>query len=103
MGVGIGEGLKKQQAVELDQDRLLRGLKDSLSGGKLLLTEEEIGRTLAAIKNEGRAKQLLAAEELADKHKKAGEEFLGANQKKEVVVGLPRGLQYQIDEAGERK
>ncbi|PYT67847.1 MAG: hypothetical protein DMG39_22880 [Acidobacteria bacterium] len=103
MGVSIGESLKKQQAVELDQDRLLSGLKDSLSGGKLLLTEEEVGTTLVAIKNEVRAKQLLAAKELADKNKKEGEEFLAANKKKEGVVSLPSGLQYKIVRAGEGK
>jgi FKBP-type peptidyl-prolyl cis-trans isomerase len=82
---------------------LLRGLKDSLSGGKLLLTEEEINTTLAAIKNEVRAKQLLAAKELADKNKKEGEEFLAANKKKAGVVSLPSGLQYKIVKAGEGK
>ncbi len=103
MGVSIGDSLKKLQTVELDQDLLLRGLKDALSSGKLLLTEEEIGTTLAAIKNEVRAKQLLAAKELADKNKREGEEFLAANKKKEGVVSLPSGLQYKIVKAGEGK
>jgi FKBP-type peptidyl-prolyl cis-trans isomerase FklB len=101
MGVSIGDSLKKQQTVELDQDLLLRGLKDSLSGGTLLLTEEEIGTTLAAIKTEVRAKQLLAAKELAEKNKREGEEFLAANKKKEGVISLPSGLQYKIVKAGE--
>jgi len=101
MGVSIGESLKKQQTVELDQDVLLRGLKDSLSGSKLQLTEEEIGSTLTAMGNELRAKQVLAAKELAAKNKKEGEEFLAANKKKAGVVSLPSGLQYKIVKAGE--
>jgi len=101
MGVSIGESLKKQQTVELDHDVLLRGLKDSLSGSKLQLTEEEIGSTLTAMGNELRAKQVLAAQELAAKNKKEGEEFLAANKKKEGVISLPSGLQYKIVKAGE--
>jgi FKBP-type peptidyl-prolyl cis-trans isomerase len=103
MGVSIGESLKKQQTVELDQDFLLRGLRDSLSGSKLQLTEAEIGRTLTAMGNELRAKQFLAGKELAEKNKKEGEEFLAANKKKAGVVSLPSGLQYKIVKAGEGK
>src|SRR5260370_26106072 len=75
MGVSIGESLKKRQTVELDQDVLLQGLKDSLSGGKLLLTQEEIGSALTAMGKELRAKQVLAAKELAEKNKKEDEDF----------------------------
>jgi FKBP-type peptidyl-prolyl cis-trans isomerase len=82
---------------------LLRGLKDSLSGGKLLLTEKEVGTTLAAIKNEVRARQVLAVKELGEKNKREGEEFLAANKKKAGVVSLPSGLQYKIVKAGEGK
>jgi FKBP-type peptidyl-prolyl cis-trans isomerase FklB len=35
-----------------------------------------------------------------DKNKKAGEEFLAANQKKEGVITLPSGLQYKILKTG---
>ncbi len=103
VGVRIGESLKKQQTMELDRDVLIRGLKDSLSGSKLLLTEEEVRTTLTNIENELRARQFLAAKELAEKNKKDGEEFLAANKGKEGVVTLTSGLQYKILKAGDGK
>jgi FKBP-type peptidyl-prolyl cis-trans isomerase len=103
VGVSIGDSLKKQRSIDLDQDLLLRGLKDSLSGSKLLLTEDEVRATLTNIENELRARQFLAAKELAEKNKKDGEEFLAANKGKEGVVTLTSGLQYKILKAGDGK
>jgi FKBP-type peptidyl-prolyl cis-trans isomerase len=40
---------------------------------------------------------------LADKNKKAGEEFLAQNKKKDGVVTLPSGLQYKVIKAGDGK
>src|SRR5205807_4618085 len=72
--------------IELDSGLLIQGLKDALSGSKTLLTEEEVRATLAAMQNEQREKQILAAKELAEKNKKEGEAFLAENKKKEGVV-----------------
>ncbi len=40
IGISIARSLKRD-SIEVDPAILLRGLKDALAGGKLLLTEEE--------------------------------------------------------------
>jgi hypothetical protein len=53
IGMSFGSSLRSQ-SVEVELDILMRGLKDSLSGGKTLLTEEESRAVLTALRNEVR-------------------------------------------------
>ena len=95
IGMDIGNNLKKQ-FVDIDPNILAKGIKDALTGGKPLLTEQEIHETLAAFQKEMVVKQ----EEVAKKNKKEGETFLAENKKKEGVKTLPSGLQYKVIKAG---
>jgi FKBP-type peptidyl-prolyl cis-trans isomerase FklB len=69
----------------------------------MLLTEEEVLRTLAAMQNERMERNMLLAKRLAEANEKVGEAFLAANKVKEGVVTLASGLQYKILNAGEGK
>jgi FKBP-type peptidyl-prolyl cis-trans isomerase FklB len=100
IGMDIGNGLKSQ-SIDIDPDILARGLKDVLTGGKLLMTEEEFRETMTSFRNEMVAKQMARAKELSEKNKKEGEEFLTENKTKEGVVTLPSGLQYKIIKDGD--
>jgi FKBP-type peptidyl-prolyl cis-trans isomerase FklB len=103
VGMNIGKGVAgklKQQAVDIDQAVLLRGMKDALAGGKMLLTEEEERTILTQLSLEARKKQEDQMKLAAEPNKKIGEEFLAANKGKEGVVTLPSGLQYKILTAG---
>ena len=102
LGMSLGNNLRKQ-SMELDSALLIQGLKDALSGGKTLLTEEELRAIIAELRNEQKAKQMLAAKQLAEKIQKDGEAFLAANKAKEGVVTLASGLQYKILKAGDGK
>jgi FKBP-type peptidyl-prolyl cis-trans isomerase len=102
IGMNIGKSLKKD-AVDVDADLLVKGLKDSLSGGTTLLSEEEYRATLTALQKEMMEKQAEAAKALAEKNKKEGEAFLAENGKKEGVVTLPSGLQYKVIKSGTGK
>ncbi len=102
IGMNIGKSLKKD-AVDVDADLLVKGLKDSLSGGKTLLSEEEYRATLTALQKEMMEKQAEASKALAEKNKKEGEAFLLENGKKEGVVTLPSGLQYKVIKSGTGK
>ena len=95
IGMDIGNNLKKQ-SIDIDPNILAKGIKDALTGGKPLLTEQEIHETLAAFQKEMVVKQ----EEVAKKNKKEGETFLAENKKKEGVKTLPSGLQYKVIKAG---
>ncbi|GLI39383.1 FKBP-type peptidyl-prolyl cis-trans isomerase [Geobacter hydrogenophilus] len=85
-----------QQSVEIDLDMLMRGMRDARSGGKLLMTEEEIRKTTLAVQEEVRKRQKMAPIIAA----KEGQAFLAENKTKEGVVTLPSGLQYKILKAG---
>jgi FKBP-type peptidyl-prolyl cis-trans isomerase len=84
------------QGVEADMDMVIRGLKDILSGGTTLLTQQEMHDTLAEFQKTLAAKQQKMREEAAAKNKTDGEAFLTANKTKPGVVTLPDGLQYKI-------
>ena len=107
LGVSVGNQLRAQ-SVDLDVDVYARGLKDALSGGKILLTDAELREIVTAFQNELRSKQMALQnqknQELAEKNKTEGEAFLAQNKSAEGVVTLPSGLQYKIlkEGAGEK-
>jgi FKBP-type peptidyl-prolyl cis-trans isomerase FklB len=102
LGMDLGNQFKKQ-AVEVDADIFVKGLKDSLSGNKTLLTEQEARAAITALQNEIRTKQMAIAKELGEKNKKEGDAFLAENKTREGVVTLDSGLQYKVLTAGEGK
>lgn len=95
LGMNLGSNLKRQ-SVEVDPAILALGLKDSMAGGKTLLTEDEARAALMEAQNEVRKKQQEMLQALGDQNKKEGEDFLAANKAKDGVVTLPSGLQYKI-------
>jgi FKBP-type peptidyl-prolyl cis-trans isomerase len=99
LGMNIGRGLSKQP-VDVDAAAVARGLKDAMSGGKTLLTDEEAAAALATLQDQVKKATEAKMEELAAENKKAGDAFLAENKTKEGVVSLPSGLQYKILTAG---
>lgn len=99
IGVDLGKNFQKQE-IEIDADILAQGIKDGISGGKLLLTEQEVRETVAGFQTDMGAKQMELAKKRGEQNKKEGEAFLAANQKKEGVKTLPSGLQYKVMKAG---
>src|SRR6202030_1735292 len=99
IGVNIGKSMRKD-TVDIDPAIFSRGMKDALSGGKLLLTDEEMKVALTKLQTDLRAKQEQAAQKAGEINKKAGDDFLAQNKTKEGVVALPNGLQYKILKEG---
>ena len=99
LGVNIGKGLHRD-AVDLDPAIIARGLRDAITNGKTLLTDDEVRATLTAFQNEMRQKQQAKMMELDQANKKAGQEFLNANKAKDGVIALPSGLQYKVLQQG---
>jgi len=99
VGMNIGESLHRQP-VELDMDSLIKGLKDSMAGGKMLMSDDEAKTALTELGQQVRAKQEEKVKQAAETNKKEGEAFLAANKTKEGVVTTPSGLQYKILKAG---
>jgi FKBP-type peptidyl-prolyl cis-trans isomerase FklB len=95
LGMNIGASLHKQP-FEIDSALLLRGLKDSLTNGKTLMTEDEEKSVLTEAQNAMRKEQQEKMQALGDSNKKEGEAFLATNKAKEGVITLPDGLQYKV-------
>ena len=102
MGMDLGNQLK-MRSVDIDPALLERGLRDALSGGKTLLTEEEAKAVITELQKAMVAKMAAAAKAAGEKNKAEGEAFLAANKAKEGVVTLPSGLQYKVLTAGTGK
>jgi FKBP-type peptidyl-prolyl cis-trans isomerase FklB len=95
LGMDLGNQFKRQ-SVEIDPDFLAKGLKDFLSGNKLLLTEQQVGAAIAEWQKDMQQKQQAQMAAAGEKNKAAAQEFLAKNKTAEGVVSLPSGLQYKI-------
>ena len=102
IGVDMGNRLKSS-AIDVDVEVLAQGLKDAVTGGKLLLTEQEMKETLTGLQKELMEKQAERTKQMSEKNKKEGEAFLSENKKKEGVKTLPSGLQYKVIKEGTGK
>jgi FKBP-type peptidyl-prolyl cis-trans isomerase FklB len=98
-GLRIGRNMKSQ-SVDLDPDLLTRGVKDGLSGGQALLSDEQMDEVLQAFQKELFARQAEVSKTQAEKNQKEGADFLAQNKAKPGVKTLPSGLQYKVLKAG---
>lgn len=99
VGYQIG-GDFKRQGVELDPEILVQGIRDALGGTQPLMPAEEMHTTLMDLKRKivtGEKERRRAREE---KLLKEGREFLAENAKKEGIVTMASGLQYQVLQEG---
>jgi FKBP-type peptidyl-prolyl cis-trans isomerase FklB len=102
LGMDLGNQFKRQ-SVEINPDIFVQALKDVLSGGKLLLTEEQARAAITELQKEMQQKQLAQTAALGEKNKVEGQVFLAKNKNAEGVITLPSGLQYKILKTGEGK
>jgi FKBP-type peptidyl-prolyl cis-trans isomerase len=99
-GMNVARALQ-EQSVEVDVESLIQGVKETLSGGKARMSEEQAAAALEGLQTDVRIVQVnLTRKALAEKNKREGEAFLAENKKKEGVVTLPSGLQYKVIKAG---
>lgn len=103
MGIGIGMQLRQMGATDMNVDDFAAAIKDVLAGNELKVPSHEAQQIVQDyfVKQE----QKLNAEraEQGKAHKEAGEKYLAENAKKEGVVTLPSGLQYQVLKEGDGK
>jgi len=101
-GIGVDMARNfKLQGIEFDPEILIKGFMDQFTGGKLLMTEDDIRATLNAYQSDLLQKTGASYESRREENKKIGDAFLEENKKKEGVVALPSGLQYKILKAGD--
>jgi FKBP-type peptidyl-prolyl cis-trans isomerase FklB len=102
IGVQIAKSMV-QDGIDLNVDILAKAMKDAFAGAKLLMTQDEMQKTMIQLTNDVRQKQTQLQAAAAEKNKKDGEAFLAENKKKPDVITLPSGLQYKIIKAGTGK
>ncbi|MBL4623598.1 MAG: FKBP-type peptidyl-prolyl cis-trans isomerase [Flavobacteriales bacterium] len=89
LGVSVGENVKKQGFTDLNVDALAQAMKDVMGGEATQLTVEEANQALQTY--------FAGLRESKDVDlRKAGNDFLAANAKKEGIVTTASGLQYEI-------
>lgn len=93
LGMSIGRQLQQMNAAEVNVDDFAQAIKDVFAS-KTSLTDSEAQQ---AVQDFFQRK----AEEQAGAAKVEGEAFLAENAKKEGVVSLPSGLQYQVLREGD--
>lgn len=103
LGIGIGSQLAGMGAKELNIDDFAQAIKDVISGSELKVDNAEAQTLVQNFFQEQEAKQQAAAAEVGKVAKAAGEAFLAENGKKDGVVTLPSGLQYQVLKEGNGK
>lgn len=92
IGRQVGDQLKSNQFPGFELDGVLKGIQDSSANVEMPIAQdkiEEAYQAIQAIMQEEQAKAAAAA-------KQVGEDFLAENAKKEGVVTLASGLQYEI-------
>ncbi|MBK8814898.1 MAG: FKBP-type peptidyl-prolyl cis-trans isomerase [Methylococcaceae bacterium] len=103
-GIGVDMGRNfKRLALDINPDLIMKGLKDSYTGKKLSIPDNELRAIMSTYQNELKDKQAAAIKTIGDENQKAGETFLAENSKKEGVTALPSGLQYKIIKKGDGK
>ncbi len=100
IGVNIGQDFKSQK-MDIDAEFLLLGLKESLAGKELRLSDEEMANEIQTFQKEMQAKMVAEMEAMQAKNQAAGAAFLAENAKKEGVIVTASGLQYKVLEPGD--
>ncbi len=97
----------KGQGIDVDNEALVKGIKDAQAGAKPAMSEAEIKDTVQALQQQAMAKQAeqqkamqAEAAKVGGANKAEGDAFLAANAKKPGVVTLPSGLQYKVIKDG---
>jgi FKBP-type peptidyl-prolyl cis-trans isomerase FklB len=91
----------KTQGIDLEPDMFIKAYKDTLSGSKPLLTDDEAQKAVVEFQTQMMAKKQEEMKKLGEQNKKAGDAYLAENKKKEGVVTLASGLQYKVIKEGD--
>lgn len=103
LGLGIGQQLAQMGATDLNVDDFAQSIKDVLSASQLKVSHREAQEIVQDYFS--KKEQAMNAEraEKGKAAKEAGEKYLAENAKKDGIVTLPSGLQYQVLKEGSGK
>lgn len=99
IGLETGRNLK-QQFMDIDFQLLIDGFQDAITENQPKLNPDEVRSIMTTLRQQIESQQKQFIAKVATDNKKSGEAFLEENKKKENVVTLPSGLQYQVLSSG---
>ncbi|MBN2165831.1 MAG: FKBP-type peptidyl-prolyl cis-trans isomerase [Marinilabiliaceae bacterium] len=94
LGLSVAGNLLKSGVDKLDQEAFAKGILHGLGGGDVEITAQEVNQILNDY-------FMNLQNQVGDKNKAEGENFLRENSIKEGVVILSSGLQYQVLVSGD--
>lgn len=101
-GIAYGLGQRmKADAVPMDVDAFVAGLRDAVDGAQPRLSQEEISAEMQAYQEKAAAEQQAAQAAMSEVNQAAAVAFLAENAAREGVIVTDSGLQYEVIEAGE--
>lgn len=103
LGIGIGTQLRGMGATNLNIDDFAQAIKDAIAGKKLKVDNKEAQTLVNNFFAEQQARKEAVAAEAGRAAKAVGEDFLAENAKKDNIVVLPSGLQYEVIREGNGK
>ena len=103
LGLGIGRQLSQMGAADLNIDDFAQAVKDMIDGKEPQVATAEAQQIVEDFFRKQEEKQRAEAAEKYKGAKSEGEKYLSENAKKEGVVTLPSGLQYQVLKEGHGK
>ena len=103
LGLGIGRQLSQMGADDLNVADFAQAVKDMIDGKEPQVPAAEAQQIVEDFFRRQEEKQRAEAAEKYKGAKSEGEKYLSENAKKEGVVTLPSGLQYQVLKEGNGK
>ena len=96
IGLGIGQNLWSMGARNIQVEDFAQAIKDVLEGNKTAITHDEAREIVNKFFSE-------LEEKVNSENIEKGKAFLEENKKKENIITLPSGLQYEIIKEGNGK
>ena len=104
LGLGIGQQLAQMGAgSDLNVDDFAQSIKDVLAGNELKVSHREAQQLVQDYFAKKEEKMNAERAEKGKAAKAEGEKYLAENAKKDGVITLPSGLQYQVIKEGNGK
>lgn len=102
IGASIGKNLRAEK-TDIDLNMLIKGLKTSLAGEKVLLSDQEIRQVMGDYQKELRKHAMLSKQQAAGENRKNGEAYLAEYKTQKGVQTLPNGILYKVIREGTGK
>jgi FKBP-type peptidyl-prolyl cis-trans isomerase FklB len=100
LGLGLSQQLIQMGIQELNIDDFAQAIKDVVNGAERKIPQREAQQIVQEYFQKQEAKINAQRAEQGKMFKEAGEKYLADNARKDGVVTLPSGLQYQVLKEG---